>query len=46
LGTPALITENGVVMYGVVPVSRLLEQLEAQRGAAKPKTGSQGKTWF
>jgi thiol:disulfide interchange protein DsbC len=33
LGTPALITENGAVMYGAMPVSRLLSRLEAPRGA-------------
>jgi thiol:disulfide interchange protein DsbC len=33
LGTPALITEDGVVMYGAVAVSRLLDRPDALNGA-------------
>ena len=35
LGTPALITEDGAVMYGVVAVSKLLDRLDAPRDARR-----------
>lgn len=39
LGTPALITEDGTVMYGAVAVSRLLDRLAAQSDARSKPPG-------
>ncbi len=40
LGTPALVTEDGDVMYGAVPVSRLLERVEGPRRIQPPANPS------
>lgn len=40
LGTPALITEDGHVMYGAVPVSRLLERVEGPSRIQPPENPS------
>jgi len=39
LGTPALITEDGTVMYGAVAVSRLLDRLNALNDARNKPPG-------